>query len=224
MGGDPGPAVENTKKYCRVYPLALAAAPPALAFVNISGAIFNGITANDATFFDEVVPVVQEEPLEAADPETRGLLSAIGIQKGKPFAPDARMQGILAESAAVGNATARALAFSTRDPGAPYYPGSAWKRLWLGGYDFSSGGVLNLDARAMFFYEGIGVSPAMTLKIVGLGSQYAIAERDATGQYLDGGKSYRAPPPAQHPGQRLLVAGRLRPADPLHAADRPAIP
>jgi hypothetical protein len=201
LGGDPGPAVENAKRYCRIYPLALAANPPALTFVNISGAIFNCITANYATFFDEVVPVVQEEPLEAADPETRGLLATIGIQKGKLFEPDDRMRGILAEAAAVGNATARALAFSTRDPRAPYYPNSAWKKLWYTGHDFSSDGVLDLDARAMYFYEGIGLSPAMTLKIVGLGSQYAIAEHDATGQYLDGGKSYRLHLPPNIPAK-----------------------
>jgi hypothetical protein len=38
-------------------------------------------------------------------PETLCLLAAIGIEKGKPFAPDARMQKILTEAAAVGNAT-----------------------------------------------------------------------------------------------------------------------
>jgi hypothetical protein len=31
------------------------------------------------------------------------------IEKGKPFAPDTRMKGILTEAATVGNATARAL-------------------------------------------------------------------------------------------------------------------
>ena len=93
---------------------------------------------------------MQEEPLEAVDPETRGLLAAIGIRKDEPFAPDARMQGILAEAAAVGNATARALVFRTRDRDAYYYPDSAWKMLWIGNdYEFSPGGVLNLDARTL---------------------------------------------------------------------------
>ena len=192
VGGDPEPAVENTKQHFRVYPLAAAADPPAMTFVNMSGAAFNMVPATDASFFGEVVPDVQEEPLEAADPETRGLLAAVGIQRGKPFAPDARMRGILAEAAAVGNATARAIVFSTRDRSAYYYPNSAWKTLWIGGYDFSSpDGVLNLDARTLYFYEACGVSPAVTVKMVGAGSQYAYAERDAAGEYLDGGKSYR---------------------------------
>jgi hypothetical protein len=201
LGGDPRHAIENIKQHCRVYPLSLAADPPALTFVDFSGAIFDAIAANDASFFEEVAVVVHEEPLEAVDPETRGLLAAIGIQKGKPFAPDARMQAILADAAAVGNATARALVFSTRDPGAPFYPGSAWKRFWLGGYDFTEDGVLNLDARSMLFYEGVGVSPAMTLKLVGRGSQYAMANHDAAGQYLDGGKAYRLHLPPHIPAK-----------------------
>ena len=190
--GDVGAAAEHVKHSFRVYQVADAANPPAMTFVNISDAAFNTVHANDASFFEEVVPVVQEEPLEAIDPETRGLLAAIGIQQGKPFAPDARMRRILAEAAAVGNATARALVFSTRDPSAYVDPDSAWQMAFLGNdYQFSPDGVLNLDARALFFYIGVGVSPAMAVKMVGLGSQYAVAMRDAAGQYLDGARTYR---------------------------------
>jgi hypothetical protein len=101
------------------------------------------------------------------------------------------MQRLLAEAAAVGNATARAFAFSTRDPAAYYYPNSFWKTGWIGGYDFSAAGVLNLDARSLLFHVGWGLSPAMTVKMTGKGSQYAYTEHDAAGHYLDGGESYR---------------------------------
>jgi hypothetical protein len=198
--GDLRPAVESTKNNFRVYPLSRAADPPPMRFVNISGRSFNTIHANDATFFEEVAHVVEEEPLEAIDPETRGLLAAIGIQKGKPFAPDARMQRILTEAAAVGNATARALAFSNRDPDAYYYPGSAWKTLFVGNnYEFSPGGVLDPDARTCYYYFATGSSPVWIAKMIGRSSQYAMAERDAAGEYLNGGKSYRLHLPANIP-------------------------
>jgi hypothetical protein len=199
--GDLRPAVESTKKHFRVYPPGRAADLPAMTFVNISGESFNTVPATDASFFEAITAVVQEEPLEAVDPETRGLLAAIGIRKDQPFAPDARMQRILAEAAAVGNATARALTFRTRDQSAYYYPNKAWKALWIGGYDFSPGGVLNLDARTLYFYGAWGVSPAMTLKMVGIGSQYAMGERDAAGRYLDGAKSYRLHLPPHIPAK-----------------------
>jgi len=201
VNGDLRPAVESTKQHFRVYPLDCAANPPAMTFVNISGAAFNTIHSNDVSFFDEVAPVVQEEPLDALDSETRGLLASIGIQKGKAFAPDARMQGILVEAAAVGNATARALVFGPRDPTAYYYPHSAWQVPYIGSYEFSPGGVLNPDARTLFFYIGLGVTPAMAVKMVGIGSQYAFAVRDAAGQYLDGTKTYRLHLPPNIPAK-----------------------
>ncbi len=192
VNGDPRPVVENTKQHFRVYPLALASDPPPMHFVNVSGQPCNFVPATDASFFASVATVVQEEPLAAVDPETRGLLAAIGIQKGKTFAPDACMQRILAEAAAVGNATGRALAYRTRDRDAYFYSNSAWHTSFIGGdYEFSPGGVLNLDGRTLFFYITWGVSPAMSVKMVGVGSQYAMSVQDATGDYLDGGKSYR---------------------------------
>jgi hypothetical protein len=179
VDGDLRPAVENAKRNFRVHPLARVANPPEMDFVNISGVASTMVFASDASFFDLVATVVREEPLDAVDPETRGLLASIGIRKDGPFAPDARMRGILAEAAAVGNATARAITFSTRDPDAYLYPKSAWKVLWIGNDPgYSPGGVLDPDGRTLYSYCGLGVSPALTVKMVGVGS------------YLDGGKTY----------------------------------
>ncbi len=72
----------------------------------------NTIHANNYEFYNELNEVVQEEPTASLDPVTLGLFASIGIEKGKPFAPDERMKKILTEAAAVGNATARALTFS----------------------------------------------------------------------------------------------------------------
>ena len=195
--GDPRPAVENTKRHFRVYPLDRVANPPDMTFMNISGVDFNTVPATDVSFFENIATVVQEEPLDAIDPETRGLLAAIGIRKDKPFAPDARMQGILADAAAVGTATGRALVFHTRSRNIYYYPDSTWKTPWGTDYEFSPGGVLDLDIRERFHFLGWGVSPAMTVKMVGVGSQYAVTEHDAGGQYLDGGKTYQLHLPAE---------------------------
>jgi len=190
--GDPRPAAESLRAGFRVYPLTAAADPPATEFVEMSGSLLQAVFASDSSFYEQVAALVHDEPLEAVEPETRGLLAAIGIRKDAPFAPDARMRGILAEAAAVGNATARALAFSTRNREAYLYPASSWKEPWIGSdYTFSPGGVLNLDARATFFYPVFGISPAATLKMVGLGSRYVLCERDAAGRYLDGAKTYR---------------------------------
>ena len=200
VDGDLRPAVENTKQHLRVYPLAAAGDPPEMTFVDVSGRFFSNVPNVDVSLFDDVATVVHEEPLDAVDPETRGLLASIGIRRDAPFAPDERMQGILAEAAAVGNATARAIVFATREREAYYYPDGAWKMAWVGGDPgFSPGGILDLDARTLYCYATQGVSPAMSVKMVGVGSQYAYAEHDADGRYLDGGKTYRLHLPADAP-------------------------
>jgi hypothetical protein len=79
-------------------------------YVGLDGPSFNTIHAMDFYYFEEVNEVVQEEPNTVVDPETLGLLASIGIEKGKPFAPDVGIKKILSEAAAAGSATARALA------------------------------------------------------------------------------------------------------------------
>jgi hypothetical protein len=190
--GDPRPAVDALKAGFRIYPLAAAGDRPAMDFVDTSGVACTMVFASDASLFGQVGDVVRDEPLDAVDPETRGLLASIGIRRDAPFAPDARMQRILAEAAAVGTATARATAYSTREPDAYLYPDSGWKVFFVGNdVAFSPGGVLDLDARTLFFCLGWGISPAEAVKMVGIGSQYGYAEHDATGRYLDGSATYR---------------------------------
>jgi len=191
--GSPTPGVERVKRFTKIYPLADADKPASpLKYVNLSGKPFSTINPANYQFWELLNQVVQEEPAESLDPTRLGFYQSVGIQKDKPFAPDERMKKILTEAAAVGDATARAIAFHTRDEAAYYYPNSAWQTLFLGGYLFQTEpGVLNLDAYDFFYFMAIGVSPAMGEKMVGRGSQYAWAARDAKGQPLDGGKNYR---------------------------------
>lgn len=193
IDGDLVPAVKTIKERFKVYPLDQKANPPAMKFINGSGLYFNTIHSTDFNFFKEINTVVQEEPVDAADPEILGQLAAIGIVKGQAFAPDARMKRILTDSAAIGNATARALTFRPRDAAFYFYPGeSAWTQPFVGGsHEFTRNNARLLDARAAFFFFASGISPAMAVKIVGGGSQYAMATVDSEGNYLDGGKTYR---------------------------------
>ena len=67
--------------------------------------------------------LVQKEPVGALDPEIMGSLAAVGIVKGKPFNPDARMKKILTDAAAIGTAAARTLNWHPRPTeGFCYYP------------------------------------------------------------------------------------------------------
>jgi hypothetical protein len=193
------------KEGLKIYPLSKAGNPPGMEFVSASKKIFNTVHANDFDFYLELDHVFQKEPLEFIDPELRGLAAGIGIRKGKKFAPDDRMRKILAESAAVANATARAIAFRPRDPRAPLYEKSQWRTAFIGGdYRWLDGDGMagrNQDARTLFFYCATVNTPAMAAKMIGKGSQYAYACTDKDGNYLDGAKNYRLRIPPNVPAK-----------------------
>ena len=78
------------------------------------------------------------------------------------------MKKILIEAAAVGNATARAIAYRTRLKEAYFYPNSAWCTPFVGGsYEFLDNGVRLLDARSFIFFYATGITPAMAWRMVG---------------------------------------------------------
>ena len=167
----------------------------------------NTIHANDEKFYDEINEVIQREPLDFIDLETRGMFSALGIEKGMPFSPSERMQNTLKESAAVGNATVRAMSFKPRDNTVKLYKGSHWFNPFSkGSYEWlvrEGQGGRDLDARAFYFYLATFNTPAMTLKLIEKGSKYALNALDQNGDYLDGGKSYKLNIPANVPAKNF---------------------
>ena len=200
---DPVPVVENMKAHFRLYPLG--SAPAEVNWINTAMEDFNTLHAQDATFFDEVNITVQEEPNSAEDPEILGLLASIGIEKGKPFAPDARMQKILSEAAAVGTAAQRTILFRNRDENVVIWPGSkSWEIGFAGGsYEFLDDGVSLINSRTRFHFYATGITPVMVKPPVGAGSQYVIGLRDSEGKALDGSKLYKIHVPPNIPARRF---------------------
>ncbi len=206
VDGKPDAASAMFREGLRVYPLSRAGDPPAMEFISGTGVSFNTVHSNDFTFYEEVHSVIDREPIGLIDPETRGLFTSIGIRKGQPFAPDQHRTDLLVQAVAVGNATARALSFQPRLEGAYFYDdGSYWQNGFIGGdyrwlIDDGVGGS-NLDARSYMFYLATINTPAMAMKMVGVGSQYAFLAVDRDGDYLDGSKSYRLNIPADPPAK-----------------------
>ncbi|MGB5343043.1 MAG: DUF1254 domain-containing protein, partial [Thermoanaerobaculia bacterium] len=114
-------ASDNIRNNLKVYPLSRAADQPTMEFINVSGKEMNTVLPTDYTFFERINEVVQKEPEGFLDLEVLGLLRSIGIVKGQPFNPDARMKAILTDAAAIAEATARTIT---------YYPRVAGQYAW----------------------------------------------------------------------------------------------
>ncbi|MFJ2538701.1 DUF1214 domain-containing protein [Pseudomonas sp. NPDC087614] len=194
---------------------------PPTKFVEGSDKSFNTIPPNDFSYFQMLDKLVQLEPATSFDPELLGQLAAIGIAKGHPFNPDARMKSILTDAAAVGNAAGRSLNWSGADfPGWAYYPNSMWANmLWQGGYNFETPppmitkdgffkpfpptGARTLDSRAAFYYGYTMDSPGMIMRLPNAGSQYLMGFTDAEKNPFDGGKTYKVTLPPKIPAAKF---------------------
>jgi hypothetical protein len=233
---DPKPTVELIKKTIKIYPytpgglgtsiatalegkVRLEATPPAPAtkFVEASGKSFNTIPPSDYSFFEMINANIQQEPADSYNPELAGQLAAIGIVKGKPFNPDARMRKILTDAAAVGNAAGRVLNWRPRESlDWTYYPNSSWANmLWQGGANFETPppaitkegffkplpatGARTLDSKTAFYYGYTLDSPGMIMRLPRVGSQYLMGFLDGDKKEFDGGKTYKVTLPPNIP-------------------------
>jgi len=198
--GSPKPAVDATKATYKVYPLSQKDNPPTMNFVNVSGKRINTIHKMDTEIYHEINAVVQSEPLIGENPELLGSLAAIGIKKGQEFAPDERMQKILKEAAKIGAAIVRTQMAKPRAEYLYKFKGTQWLNpLAYKSYLFEHEAVRLLDARGAFHFYATGITPAMSMKIIGKGSQYAITYSDADGNTFDGSKTYKFNIPANPP-------------------------
>lgn len=200
----------NVEENLRIYPLSKKDNPAKLELISGSGVSFNTIHANNYLFYEHLNAWIQEEHIDMLDPETRGLFASIGIEKGKPFAPDARMKKILTDAVAIANAASRSIVWYPRVDGTmkgiEVYPGEnkAWMMGWVDKNVFfngQDGKTMNSDARVMFHYPYTAVTPAMAVSKAGVGSDYGIAFVDSKKQPLDGSKTYRLRLPPNPPAK-----------------------
>jgi hypothetical protein len=202
-------------------PLGQPATPASPRFVEGTGLAFNTVPPNDFGHYEMLDALVQLEPAEALDTELAGQFAAVGIVKDEKFAPDTRLRKILDEAVAVGNAASRTLGMGAHPAeGFRYYEGDSawWISLWVGGFEFTNPppeitadgikpypdkGARRLHSRTSFLYTATGITPAMCMRLTGVGSQYLIANVDAAGDPFDGAKTYRLRLPKDIPAARF---------------------
>ena len=192
----------------KVYPLADAAAPKPTRFIDGYAKPFHSLPAYDASWFHELAAMVNEEPVRERDKVMLGMLASIGIERGKKFEPDAKMQKTL--DAALGDAR-RIMQKFFETPGkalTPWWQGSQWsafspKTMGLANeFTYETADGLWLDARA----GGLFYWATFVPKKLGGGTFYLMGLRDSSGQLLDGQATYRLRVPADVPAKDFWSA------------------
>lgn len=185
----------------RVYPYAQRANPPAAKIVAPQGKAWTGMPPRGMDYWRRLDEVIQREPIAERDRFFHEILKPLGLEKGKAFHPDGRQTKILMEAVLVGEAMARANTFERRFAGMMYRPDSHWHYALQLDAD-NPAEFWNLpDQRAAWFYEAVGAGPDMAPKKPGPSSAYLGAYTDKSGDWLDGGRSYRLHVPADAPAK-----------------------
>jgi hypothetical protein len=191
-------------KRIKVYPLSQAAEPSPTKFTDAADVVFDSTIRYDASFFTSLDRIVQAEPWLPRDRAMIDPLRSLGIEKGKPFNPDANTTAALE----TGIREAKAWLEAKYDAGLPpFYANSWWtvpalpELLAAVQVDFNDPDKYPVDARGLtysFAYIGI--------KRLGAGQFYLISIKDKDGNAFDGSKSYRMTVPANPPIEQYWSA------------------
>ena len=184
-------------KRIKVYPLSQANDPPPTVFTDAADTVFDSTIQYDHRFFRNLDRIVQSEPWLPRDRAMIDQLKSIGIEKGKPFNPDAKTTATLDAAAQ----DAKAWLAARYDAGfPPFWEGSRWmfpavpELVEAMQNSFTDPDAYPVDARGLAYtYAFIG------LKRLGAGQFYLISIKDKNGEPFDGAKTYRLRVPPNVP-------------------------
>ena len=179
-------ALKFYRENAKVYPLKTGPREPRVK--DITGAPTDTLVPENASAFKWMHEIINYEPADAFGKELLGRLASLGIEKGKPFDPDARMQKIFAQAAEEGIAMSRVIAFDSRDENAKVYPNRQWESPYItNNSTFYQNDYINLGARTAFHFTADGITPAMAAQMPeGKGSRYQTTYKDSEGRSRDG--------------------------------------
>ena len=208
IGGDAAKAIKAADDV-KIYPLAKAGEPVTHRYIDVSDVTLPLpilTWENNLEYWRQLHAVIQIETAPAEFRPMLGMLAQLGIKKGEPFNPDARMQRILKEAAQTANAEMRVSTYAKRKSEYIAWKDRAWE--WLvvqlitpPTRDFGVPDYLNLEASDEYYFMGYGTSAAIGVRTVGSGSIYFVGYRDGKGAYLDGGKTYKLTVPGPVPAK-----------------------
>ena len=185
----------------RVYPWTERDNPTPNRFVSISGALIDTTPPGGIDYWARLATVIDNNPVQEHDRFFMAMLKPLGIEKGKPFQPDARQTAILEEAAVLGDAMARNVMYeiTQRTNPAKPFPGTQWDWVILVKPSQEAENYSQLDERLQYTYGAIYLSPSIGVMKAGPGANYMQTFKDRDGEHFDGGKTYRLHIPPNPP-------------------------
>jgi hypothetical protein len=190
---------DQVMKQYRLYLYSQRDNPPASSMRN-AGKKWSSTQPRGLAYWERLAEILNREPVQERDRIMMAMLRSIGLEKGKPFQPDARQKKILTEAALVGEAMAKANDFDKRQMELSHYADSVqWEVSLCLDVTQEAEFYTQLDERSAWFYEALSTSKGMVTKTPGVGSVYLGCYRDKDGDWLDGATTYRLHVPPNAP-------------------------
>lgn len=210
-------ATALTKKI-KIYPLAEAENPPNSKYVDVYGKMLEMTPKMDGTIYEKIHEMIEEEVVLDRDLAMMGLLARIGIKKGEPYKPDAKLKAMFDKA---GPEALEYMIYQYHRAGInPWmWEGKKWSSLvpepgsreteWR--YEFPS--YYDYHARGALYYAII-----TSIKNYGTATFYLDLAETPDGEWLDGGKNYKLVMPPNVPVENfwsvttydLMTASYLR--------------
>jgi hypothetical protein len=206
-GGTLDQAVEYAK-LLKAYSLSVAKNPPPGRYIDAFPKAWDTLPKYDITYFENLATVVNEEPVQQKDLSMMGMLSSIGIEKGKRFTPDGDTAKALEKSVKLGYDMMMDYFVTPGKALTPWWSGEQWQGANIPphqaekGFPFVTDNELLVDQRAggLFFWA------TWVPKHLGKGSFYLMDLRDKSGQMLNGTSMYRLRVPKDVPASQFWSA------------------
>lgn len=209
--GDYEESVTNAHKV-KVYPLSEADQPSSFKVIDIKGqrAPLPLLSwEKNMDYWRQLHAVLDSEVIVEKQRVMFGMLVPLGIEKGKPFAPNERQAAILQEAASIGFAEMNVALFANPRPEKIVWEGRLWEWFPVSGpanpdtKEFGTKDYRDLLASDHFFFAGWGMSAAIGRREVGPGSIYFTTFKDSSGAYFNGSSNYTLSIPAPVPANQF---------------------
>ena len=198
----PGTTTADAHAYAqrlRMYYLSEAASPPKQRFVDPSNQRYPTLPFYDERHFEDMHEIMSVEPVREHDKVMMGMLKSLGIEKGKPFEPDATARRAMRQ-AAIDAWFYLQQRFDNTPETMRYWPDRHYISLLQADanrrFSFVYDDYVDLVPRAAEYFwctympKVLSDTPA---------TQYMMAMADSEGRLLEAGKLYKLDVPAEMP-------------------------
>jgi len=202
----PKASVEDAYAFSKTVKVYYLDDPKPTKFIDPSGMRYSSLPRYDERWFEDLNEIIQVENAYPRDKVMTGMLATLGIEKGKPFKPDAKTKKAMSQ------AVVDAYYYMQNKFLHDYDPKSLWwgkERQWRDylfadptrGFEWETTDMIEIDKRALNPWFTATVIPKKMAKRPA--TMYLGATADENGKDFDPSKTYSLTVPKNVPAERF---------------------